>query len=130
MKKRLAQPHHNMSSSGNNNNNNSSTNTTALPVVVYVLVRTSDRDDRPPHYECGAESEVVGVYTSYRLAYQARRVATADMEPGSKDEDFHRGTNCISTFEIFAERVLNHVDTSGLSDDEDDESSSEEEEEG
>ena len=71
-----------MPSSSASSSNHNNMNTTPLPVVVYVLFRTSDREDRPAHYECGAESEVIGVYTSYRLAYQARRVATAGMEPG------------------------------------------------
>lgn len=89
------------------------------PTTVYVLVHTSDREDVPvPHYECGGESTVIGVYSCWRLAEKAKRIATAGMEQGSNEDDYHDGSSFISTFSIFPEVVQNYVD--GTSDEEDD----------
>jgi hypothetical protein len=89
-------------------------------MTVYVLVRTSDREDVPvPHYECEGESEVIGVYASWKLAKTAKRVATADMQQGSNEDDYHDGTTFISTFSIFEKDVEHSVDGAPDSDEDD-----------
>jgi hypothetical protein len=79
-------------------------------MTVYVLVRTSDREDVPVvHYECGCESEVIGVYAHWYLAEKAKRVATSGMQQGSNEDDYNNGTDFISTFEVFSEIVQHSV---------------------
>ena len=50
------------------------------PSAVYVLVRTSDGEGMGCDWECNADSEVVGVYTSSELAERAKRNATKGYE--------------------------------------------------
>lgn len=86
---------------------------------VYILVRTSDREDVPvPHYECKAETEVLGVYRTHRQAKRAKEEATEGWEGGEDDEGikYHEGTNFISLFQIFEEYILGGDDDEDLSD--------------
>jgi len=46
------------------------------PTTVYVLVRTSDKWPPAAHYECQAESTVIGVYATYGQARKAKLEAT------------------------------------------------------
>jgi hypothetical protein len=93
-------------------------------VTVFVLIRTSDNEDSTtPHYECSAESDVIGVYSSRQLAETAKEVATDGME-SHDGESYNRGTDWISVYQIFQQTVLYSVDSLGL-DEEDDEGDSE-----
>lgn len=109
-----------MSSSNKRSRTSQASSVATGPVTVYVLVRTTDREDEPARYECGAESEVVGVYSTERLAEKAKLVETAGMDKGSDENDFSMGTDFVSTFQIFSQIIQNNVDTSELSDESDD----------
>ena len=88
---------------------------------VYVLVKTNDKDPYTyAHYECAGESEVIGVYASYRQALKAKENATEGMDEGSNEDDYNYGTDQIYTFTIFEETIEDDEDDSSGDDDDDD----------
>jgi hypothetical protein len=79
--------------SGTNDNTKECQAKHQRPLVVYVLVHTWDREYilPVPQHECEAESEVNGVFSSYKLARNAQRIATKDMEEGSREDEYDEG---------------------------------------
>ena len=76
--------------------------------VVYVLVRTEDRSDRVPDWECHANTQVAGVYTSRDLAERMKRQLTKHMD-SNDDENYTSGECFVTNFQIFEEVVHNDV---------------------
>ena len=80
------------------------------PSAVYVLVRTADCEGRGCDWECNADSQVVGVYTSSELAERAKRNATKGYE--TTDEiNYHQGECWYTSFTIHRKTVEDEVES-------------------
>lgn len=80
---------------------------------MFVLVRTSDKEGKVKSTECKAESEVIGVYHTEKLAEKAKRVEADGMDT-SDQENYHWGDDTYTTFQIYEQPILTHVDTTAL----------------
>ena len=80
------------------------------PSTVYVLVRTSDGEGMGCDWECNADTQVVGVYTSSELAERAKRNATKGYE--TNDEiNYHQGECWYTSFTIHRKTVEDEVES-------------------
>jgi hypothetical protein len=76
--------------------------------MVYVLVKTTDKEGRTDDWETQCDSEVVGVYSSHALATKAKKSETKGME-GDEDGDTFNYGECYNTSYVIHENGVQNA---------------------